>query len=93
MVMPMNVKCSVSNNYLQPREKYCRQDGNEAENQVSPTDDGISHLVNAYRVIDATDKDPTGGIMRNLGVGSKALFSMKTPFPLCCEWSVGFNMR
>lgn len=53
----MNLKCSVCNGYL--REKYCREDGNEAENQVNSTDDGISYLVNAYRVTDASYKDPT----------------------------------
>src|ERR1700752_1279333 len=57
---PMNAKCSICNYYIRPREKYCREDGNEADNQVNSTDDGINYLVNAYRVIDATQKDPTG---------------------------------
>ncbi len=56
----MNAKCSICNHYIQPRNKYCREDGNEAENQVNSTDDGISYLVNAYRVVDAAQKDPTG---------------------------------
>jgi hypothetical protein len=59
IAMSMNVKCSVCNSYFRQRD-YCREDGNQAANPVNPTDDGINYLVHAYRVVDATHKDPTG---------------------------------